>query len=116
MESLRIHLFKDSLKPFVDLMDEHSIAYSYQDPRAGAPMAAGHIFDILQNAAMWGALAAVVVAFINRRRGRKVVITTKDGAVVQAEGLSPSELEKVLTQAKSLVAIDTNNAADEAND
>ena len=107
MESLRIHLFKDSLDSFVELLDEHGIAHRYQDPRAGGPMVSGHVFEVLQSAAMWGALATVIIAFINRRRGRKVIITTKDGIVVHAEGLSTKEIEKVIGEAKSLAAIDS---------
>jgi hypothetical protein len=115
MESLRIHLFKDSLDPFVELLDAHGIAHRYQDPRAGGPMASGHVFEVLQSAAMWGALATVIVAFINRRRGRKVIITTKDGMVVHAEGLSTKEIEKVIGEAKSLTAIDSGKDVRDSN-
>lgn len=69
-------------------------------------MASSHVLEILQTAAIWGALATVVVAFINRRRGRKVIITTKTGLVVHAEGLSIKEIEKVIGEARSLTAID----------
>jgi hypothetical protein len=57
---------------------------------------------------MWGSLATVVVAFIKSRRGRKVIITTKDGTIVHAEGLSLTELDTVLDRARSLAAIDPN--------
>ncbi|KQU89786.1 hypothetical protein ASC78_21705 [Variovorax sp. Root318D1] len=63
---------------------------------------------------MWGALAAVIVAFINRRRGRKVIITTKDGMVVHAEGLSTKEIEKVIGEAKSLTAIESGKDVHES--
>jgi hypothetical protein len=109
MESLPIHLFKDSFVPFVQLLDEHGVKYQMRQVRAGVPMASSGVLEVMQavgNAAMWGALATVVVAFINSRRGRKVIITTKDNTVLHVEGLSMAELERVLEHAKNLTAID----------
>lgn len=83
--------------------------YQMQEARTGVQMAPSAVIEIVQavgNAAMWGALATVLVAFINSRRGRKVIITTKDNIIVHAEGLSPKELEQVLEHAKNLTAID----------
>lgn len=77
-------------------------------------MASGGTLELVHavgNAAFWASLATVVVAFINSRRSRKVIITTKDGTVVHAEGLSPKELEQVLQKAQNLTAFDTNKAA-----
>lgn len=108
METFRINLFKDSVKPFVGLLDEHGVKHSYQDPRAGAFMAAGFVYEVLREPAMWAALSGVVGAFLGRRTGRKVIITMKDGSAVHAEGLPPKELAKVLEQAKSMLAIDVN--------
>jgi hypothetical protein len=107
METLPVHVFKDSFGPFIALLNEHNVKYTMREVRSGVPMAASGVIELLQSAAMWGALATVIVAFINSRRSRKVIITTKDNTVVHAEGLSPKELEKVLTQAKSLTAIET---------
>jgi len=115
METLPVHLFKESFGPFLALLNEHHVKYQLRQVRAGTPMASGEVLEIVRaigNAAIWGALATVVVAFINSRRGRKVIITTKDNTVVHAEGLSPAELERVLEQAKSLTAIDANKPTD----
>lgn len=109
METLPVHLFKDSFGPFIALLNEHQVKYQMREVRAGIPMGSSGVVDIVQavgNAAMWGALATVLVAFINSRRGRKVIITTKDNTVIHAEGLSPKELESVLNQAKNLTAIE----------
>ncbi|MGB7481710.1 MAG: hypothetical protein WA924_15400 [Burkholderiaceae bacterium] len=109
MESIPVHLFKDSFGPFVQLLNEHGVKYQMRQVRAGVPMASSGVLEVMQavgNAAMWGALATVVVAFINGRRGRKVIITTKENTVVHIEGLSMAELERVLEHAKNLTAID----------
>jgi hypothetical protein len=110
MESLRIHLFKDSLEPFVALMDAHGIAHEYQAPRPGVVMASGALYEVLANAAVWGPLSLVLVAFIKRRNGRKIMLTQKDGGIVhiEAENYSVAEVEKLLANTKFLMAIDPN--------
>lgn len=116
METLPVHVFKDSFGPFLELLNEHQVKYQLREVRACVPMASSGVIEIVQavgNAAMWGAIAAVLVAFINSRRGRKVIITMKDNTIVHAEGLSPQELEKVLVHAKSIAAIDPNKTPDE---
>ena len=116
METLPVHLFKDSFGPFLALLNEHQVKYQMREVRAGAPMASSGVIEIVQavgSAAMWGALATVVVAFIKSRRGRKVIITTKDNTVVHAEGLSPKELAQVLEKARNLTAIDQNTKQSE---
>jgi hypothetical protein len=121
MESIPVHLFKDSFGPFVQLLNEHGLKYQMRQVRAGVPMASSGVLEVMQavgNAAMWGALATVVVAFINSRRGRKVVIATKKNTVVHAKGLSTAELERVLEHAKNLTAIDpgkSNESGDKAS-
>lgn len=115
MQTLPVHLFKESFGPFLALLNEHHVKYQMRQVRGGAPMASGEVVEIVHaigNAAVWGALATVIVAFINSRRGRKVIITTKDNTVVHAEGLSPTELERVLEHAKGLSAIDPNKPTD----
>jgi uncharacterized protein YqgV (UPF0045/DUF77 family) len=118
LETLPVHLFKDSFGPFLQLLNEHKVTYQIRDVRTGIQMASSGVIEIVQavgNAAMWGALATVLVAFINSRRGRKVIITTKDNVVVHAEGLTVKELEKVLEQARNLTAIDPNKQMGETD-
>ena len=107
METFPVHVFKDSFGPFITLLNKHHVKYTMREVRSGVPMASSGIIEVLQSAAMWGALATVIVAFLKSRRSRKVIITTKDNTVVHAEGLSPKELETVLAQAKNLTAIET---------
>mgnify|MGYP003423470286 FL=1 len=108
MEYLHVHVFKDSFGPIIELLNTHGVKYQIREQRSGEVMAASGVIEVLQSAAMWGALATVVVTFIKSRNGRKVIITTKDNETIHAEGLSPKELEKILRRSKSLVAIDPN--------
>lgn len=96
MNTIPVHLFKDSFGPFVILLNEHDLKYTMQEVRVGVPMASGGTLEIIQaalnNSAFWPSLAAVVAAFIKVRSSRKVIITTKQGTVVHAEGLTQAEL------------------------
>ena len=81
VQTLPGHLFKESFGPFLSLLNEHDVKYQMRDVRAGVPMAASGVIEIVQAvgiATIWPALATVVVAFVNSRRGRKVIITMKD--------------------------------------
>jgi hypothetical protein len=107
MESLPVHVFKDSFGPFLALLNENQVRYRMREQRAGVPMASGGVIEVLQSAAMWGGLASVIIAFLKVGHGRKVIITTKDDKVIHAEGLTRKELELILESAKNLTAIET---------
>lgn len=112
MNTLPVHLFKSSLGPFLELLNEHGLKYEMRSVRSGVPMASGGTLELVKaigDAAFWPALAAVITAFINRRNGRKVIVTTKDMTVVHVEGLSMAELEHVLALAENITAIDPNS-------
>ncbi|QNP40206.1 effector-associated constant component EACC1 [Lysobacter solisilvae (ex Woo and Kim 2020)] len=116
MTTLQAHVFRNSFGPFVKLLNEHNVRYEMRETRAGVPMASAGIVEIVQAvgaASMWGGLAAVLVAYIKSRSGRKVIITTKDNTVVHAEGLTASELERVLDKASSFSVIDTEKTETE---
>lgn len=114
--SLPVHLFKDSFKPFLLLLNEHKIQYRIQSQRSGIQAGPGGVLEIIQAvgaASIWASLASVIVAYINSQRSRKVIITMKDNTVVHAEGLTLKELEQVLGRTKSLTALDAKNADEE---
>lgn len=122
METLPITLFKDSFDPFVALLDEHEVAYRVRETRPGVILAGGEVVEIIgavgdaaQNFPMWGALAAVLVAFIKRVRSRKVIITTKDNHIIHAEGCSVQELERILENAKNVIVFDPKKPESKSN-
>jgi hypothetical protein len=111
MDTLPVHLLRSSFGPFLELLNEHDRRYEMREVGSGVPMASGNSLEIIKvigAAAFWPAVAAVVIAFINGRNGRKVIITTKDKMIVHAEGLSLPELERVLQIAENMIAIDPN--------
>jgi hypothetical protein len=110
METLKVHLFKGSFGPFLALLNEHEVKYQMHATRSGVPMASSETLEIIKvigSATFWPSLAMVIVAFLSRNRSRKVVITTANNKVVQAEGMSQKELETVLEKAVSLMAVET---------
>lgn len=112
MSMLHVHVFKDSRDPFIALLNEHGVAHEELMLKANVVMAGGSIVEVLQGSAPWAAaLATVICAFLKNHRSRKVIITTKDGMAVHCEGLSQSEIESALENAKSLAAIQTSRDA-----
>lgn len=107
METLVLHVFKDSFGPILELLNEHKVKYQMHMARAGTPMAASQAIELILHPAMWGALATIVVVFVKAKHGRKVTITTKEDEIFHAEGLTKEELEPILKRAKNLVAVDT---------
>ena len=119
MTSIPAHVFKDSFRPFVELLNEHGVRYQMREARMGVPMASSGVIEIIQAvgvASMWGGLAAALVAFIKSRTGRKVIVTTKDNTVIHAEGLTAAELERVLGMAANIAVIDPGNSAAAGNE
>lgn len=110
---IQAHVFKDSLSPFVELLNQHQVKYQMQEIRTNVPMASSGVIEIVQAvgvASMWAGLAAVIVAFIKSRSSRKVIITTKDNRIIHAEGLTAAELERILDMAARVAVIDTGGS------
>jgi hypothetical protein len=111
MKSLPVHLFKDSFGPFLTLLNENKVLYTMREQRSGVTMASSSgVIEVLLSPTVLGGLALVIIKFLKVSHGRKVIITTGDNRVIQAENLTHRELEQVLEVAKSLDAIDTKSA------
>lgn len=111
MEVVRVNVFKSSHDAFTQMLQESNIEYGEVKTFSSAIMASGMVltvFGVLQTAAPWAALAAVLVAWIKSRPTRKVIITTKDNQVIHLEGLTVQEIERVLAFSSNLSVIDTS--------
>jgi len=108
MEVLPVNVYKDSLNPILDLLNETNIEYQMRDECSGIVMASSGVIDVLVNASIWVSLASVVISYIKAKNGREVIITTKDRQIIHAKGLDSKQLENLLQHAKNIVAIDTN--------
>lgn len=114
-ESIRVHLFKSSFRPFTDLLNENNIDFVERRPAPGVIMNAGEIVEILnalQIPSIVASLATVICAFLKARASRKVYIATKDNKTYCFEGYGAKEIEeiqRIFPDIKSITAIDTKS-------
>ena len=106
MDILPLHVFKDSFRPVLELLNENEIQYQMREQRSGVVMASSGVIEIIVNASIWVSLASVIIAFIKAKNSREVIITTKDNQVIHAKGLDSKQLQEVLKHAKGVTAID----------
>jgi hypothetical protein len=97
---IKAFLFKASCESFLALLLENSIEFITHMPPRGEIENSGVTIEILNVVAP--ALCAVIVMYLKTRPSRKVIITTKDKAVIHAQGLSQSELQRVIALARQL--------------
>lgn len=106
---LRINLFNDAEKSFLSALDAEGVKHSRIEMFSAQPQASGVIEAIsaLSEAMPWNAISKVMVEWIDARKSRKIIITTKDGQIIHAEGYSINELEKILHKTTTVAIIDT---------
>jgi len=114
MVIISVNLFKSSYDPFVSLLEESDIQYKKMNYPVGVIMNAGSTIEVISaisSASPWGALALVLVAWINKQTKRSVFITIKNNEVVHlnSEGYSAEQVESFLEKASNISVIDASN-------
>lgn len=109
-KTLPIYASKESLGIIVGMLKQNNVEHQAHQTRSKEPVPSYSMIAVIQSTAMWGALAAIIIAFINSKSGRKFTISTKDGKVIQVQGLTKEELVPTLKEAKKLTANDTNKS------
>jgi len=106
---LRFVLFKDSEKSFLALLDAEGISHERVIQYTTTPQASGIVESIsaLSEAMPWNSIAKVLIAWIEARKSRKIIITLGGRQVLHAEGYSVEELKKIIPQALEIAVIDT---------
>ena len=112
---MRIALFKDSRASFLQDLSEAGIDFEESQPIPGRIMASATYVAIAQIAAVSGAVATVLVAWIKARASRKVILTLKDQKIVHLEGYSAKEVEALLKITESVAVIDTKPIENQSN-
>lgn len=107
MNILTIHVFKDSFRTVIELLNENEVKYQMRSHRSGVVMASAEVIEVIVNASLWVSLASVIIAYIKAKNNREIIITTKDNNIIHAKGLDSKQLQNVLQQAKAIAAIDT---------
>ncbi|SEF95523.1 hypothetical protein [Marinobacterium lutimaris] len=85
---LELTLFEHSEASFLRALDEADIAHSRTVIFSTAPQASGvkEVISAVSDAMPWNAIAKVIVAWIEARHSREVMITTEDGKIFHVKG------------------------------
>ncbi len=112
---VRLTLFKDSYQSFVAALDEAQIQHERVQLYSMQPQASGFVefISALSDAMPWNSLAKVIVAWIDARKSREVIIHMEDGRVIHAKGYSINDIQKLLPLSVNIGIIDTKPSDDE---
>jgi len=55
----------------------------------------------------WNSIAKVIVAWIDARKSREIIIHTEAGDSIHAKGYSVAEIQKILPKSTNVIIIDT---------
>ncbi|OKA28524.1 hypothetical protein BOH74_03485 [Pseudomonas versuta] len=107
--SVHLTLFKHSSESFLAALDEAKIPHEPIRMFSTTPQGSGLVESIiaLSEAMPWNAIAKVVIAWIDARKSREVIIHTEAGDSIQAKGYSASEIQKLLQISTNVIVIDT---------
>jgi len=108
--SIRLTLFKHGGDSFLTALDEANIPHGPIHMFTGRPQASGIVETItaLSEAMPWSAISKIIVAWIEARKSREIIIHTETGEVIHAKGYSASEVQKLLPKSTNIIIIDTN--------
>lgn len=106
---LRLELFKHSHESFLSALDAKGISHSPIHQFSSRPQASAFVESIsaLSDAMPWNPIAKVMIAWIEARKSREIIITTEDMKIVHLKGYSVSEAEKFIKHAHNTTIIDT---------
>lgn len=107
--SLRITLFKHSGRSFLEMLEAEGIEHHQLGLYTNDPQANGIVETItaLSDAMPWNAIAKIIVAWIDARKSREVIITVEGNTVFHAKGHSIEEVQKILPKSFNMTVIDT---------
>ena len=81
----------------------------------GQVMASGSMVVVAQTAAIAGAIATVIVAWIKVGASRKIILTLQGNKVVHLEGYTIDQVRELLPLVDHMAAIDTHPAEQSKN-
>ena len=106
---IRLTLFKDSYQSFVAALDEAQIGHESVQLFSTAPQASGFVefISAVSDAMPWNSIAKVIVAWIDARKSRMVIIQMQDGTAIHVKGYSANDIQKLLPLSVNVAVIDT---------
>ena len=112
---MRVDLSRNGEESFLSSLKAAGIPYETFSATPGQIMASGTMIAIAQTAAISGALATVLVAWIKARASRKIILTLEGHKVVHLEGYTVEQVQELLPLVDRLSAIDTQPAEQSNN-
>lgn len=111
-ELVHLTLFKHGAKSFLAALDDAGIPHGPVRMYSSAPKNSGLVEAItaLSDAMPWNAIAKVIIAWIDARKSREVIIYTEGGESFHAKGYSASDVQKLLQISTNVAIIDTKPA------
>ncbi len=108
---VRLTLFKDSERSFLTVLDAEKIPHERVQIFSSQPQASGivEVIAALSDAMPWNSIAKVIIAWIDARKSREVIIQTEDGRIIHAKGYSVEDVEKLLPISVNIAIIDTKS-------
>jgi len=85
--------------------DAAGVEYARRRPQPGTVTSGGQVLEIPRFSVP--AVAGIIVAWVNARPSRILTVTRKDDTTWHARGKSTAEVEKLLTGAKEMMALET---------
>ena len=110
---MKVLLLGNGTDSFLEVLDAAGIRYEKHTPRPPPGTvwnAWGDVLQFVGHTIPWASIATVLVAWIRARAARKIIITTKTGKVIHADGFSVKEFEKIFTDAKEVAIIDVKKS------
>ena len=106
---LEVTLFKHSEATFLHALDEAGIPHSRTLMFSTQPQASGfkEVISAVSDAMPWNSIAKVIVAWVEARNSREIMITTEDGKIFHAKGYSAEEVKELLPYSYSVAVIDS---------
>lgn len=105
---LRLELFKHSQDSFISALDSAGIGHDPVQLFSTSHRNSGitETISALSDAMPWTSIAKVMIAWIDARKSREIMVTTVDQKTIHLRGYSVSDAEKVLKLSVNAVVID----------
>ncbi|WP_122518577.1 hypothetical protein [Pseudomonas viridiflava] len=123
LRAIRFTLFKHSRDSFLAVLDDACIPHSSVKQFSVQPQASGFVELVvaLSDAMPWNAIAKVIIAWIDARKSRRVMLQVENGTIlIETSGHSAKDVERLLKTCAGVTVIDTlpqvkDNVAPESN-
>lgn len=104
--NLKIYLFNGAYKTLPD--EIKAVGIEFTELHQFSVTSAQVVLELV-NSVPYASIAAVLVAWIRARAGRKATITTSDNITIHTEGMSIEATERALKSARSVTVVESSD-------